>query len=112
MVDITVNGTTGAVSEQCRADTIPGCKACRIENICKSCIYGSPFSLSYEVDGKKMYGLCECPSGYYKTSENVCESLGEVDLEDALDEERISSSSYEELVITAQIAKSAGIPTK
>ena len=61
MIDITVNGTTGAVATKCRAETISGCKACRIINVCKTCIYGEPFAISYELDGKKMYGLCECP---------------------------------------------------
>ena len=67
MVDITVNGTTGEVDGNCRADAITGCRSCRIVNVCLVCIYGEPFKLTYEVDGKKMYGLCECPDGYYKT---------------------------------------------
>ena len=70
MIDITVNGTTGVVSTKCRPEAIPGCLVCRIVAICKTCIYGNPFTISYQVDGKKMYGQCECPKGYYKTSDN------------------------------------------
>ena len=46
MIDITVNGTTGAVNTKCRAESISGCKVCRIANICKTCIFGQPFSLT------------------------------------------------------------------
>ena len=101
MIDITVNGTSGEVDTECRAERISGCRVCRIANMCKTCIYGNPFSLTYKVDGVKMYGLCECPSGYYKTTESVCASLADLDLEGMLDASAIASSSIEELVTIA-----------
>lgn len=98
MIDITVNGTTGEVSTKCRAERIPGCKVCRIENMCKTCTFGNPFSLTYKVNGIKMYALCECPSGYYKTMDSQCASLASINLESILDPSVIASSSIETLV--------------
>ena len=101
MIDITVNGTTGEVNTNCRAESISGCRVCRIVNVCKICIYGEPFSVSYEVDGVRLYGQCECPTGYYKTKENMCESLEEVDVDGLLSEESVNAASIEELVKVA-----------